>query len=105
MKINSDISLRERSKITLSGFKGLDTLSASVDVNAIHATEMQNLISRDGVNHKRFGWKTQYRLREYSQFLKIQGIFNFTLFHIDFLIVYASCEIAGNKENRFYLID
>ncbi len=107
MNINSNISLRERSRVTLSGFKGLDTLSSVVDVNAIHATEMQNLISRDGVNHKRYGWKTQYRLRDHSQFLKIQGIFNFTLFYIDFLIVYASYvdNTTNNTENRFYLID
>ena len=47
MNINTSIGLRDRSRITLSNFKGLDTLSAAVDVSAIHATDMKNLISRD----------------------------------------------------------
>ncbi len=90
MNINANVGLRDRSRITLGGFKGLDTLSAAVDVSAIHATEMKNLISRDGVNHKRFGWKTQFRIRdENGLFLKIQGIFDFTICHERFLIVYA----------------
>lgn len=89
MNINTSIGLRDRSRITLSNFKGLDTLSAAVDVSAIHATDMKNLISRDGVNHKRFGWKTQFRIRDNGQYLKIQGIFSFTIFHEKFLLVYA----------------
>ncbi len=98
MNINSNIGLRDRSRITLGGFKGLDTLSAAVDVSAIHATEMKNLISRDGVNHKRFGWKTQFRIRDDNdQYLKIQGIFDFTIHHKNFLIVYAG--------KKFWLID
>ena len=81
MNINANVGLRDRSRRTLGGFKGLDTLSAAVDVSAIHATEMKNLISRDGVNHKRFGWKTQYRITDVdkdgkSYYPKIQGIFD-----------------------------
>ena len=99
MNINTNIGLRDRSRITLSNFKGLDTLSATVDVSAIHATDMKNLISRDGVNHKRFGWKTQFRIRDdNSQYLKIQGIFDFTIYHHErFLIVYAG--------KKFWLIN
>lgn len=97
MNINTSIGLRDRSRITLSNFKGLDTLSATVDVSAIHATDMKNLISRDGVNHKRYGWKTQYRLRDNGEFLKIQGVFDLTLFGERFLIAYAG--------KRFWLID
>ena len=89
MNINTNIGLRKRSKITFGNFRGLDTLSATVDVSAIHATDMKNLISRDGVNHKRFGWKTQFRIRDNGKYLKIQGIFDFTIYHERFLIVYA----------------
>lgn len=105
MNINSNVGLRDRSRITLGGFKGLDTLSAAVDVSAIHATEMQNLISRDGVNHKRFGWKTQFRIRDNCQYLKIQGIFDFTIYHIKFLMVYAGYKKDGKDNFGFYLID
>lgn len=98
MNINTSIGLRDRSRITLSNFKGLDTLSAAVDVSAIHATDMKNLISRDGVNHKRFGWKTQFRIRDDNgKYLKIQGIFDFTIFGEKFLIIYAG--------KKFWLID
>ena len=97
MNINTSIGLRDRSRITLSNFKGLDTLSAAVDVSAIHATDMKNLISRDGVNHKRFGWKTQFRIRDNGQYLKIQGIFSFTIFHEKFLLAYAG--------KKFWCID
>lgn len=102
MKINTNISLRDRSRITLNNFRGLDTLSTAVDVSAIHATDMKNLISRDGVNHKRFGWKTQFRIRDDCQFLKIQGIFNFKIFEKEFLIVYAVN--TEKKEKKFFLI-
>ena len=102
MKINTNINLRNRSKVTLKGFKGLDTLSTSVDVNAIHATEMKNLISRDGVNHKRFGWKTQVRIRDDSKYLKIQGIFNFTIFTEEFLLAYAGRKFWWVTQNGNY---
>lgn len=102
MNINTNINLRERSKVTLSGFKGLDTLSASVDVSAIHSTEMQNLISRDGVNHKRYGWKTKFVVRDIktdgtSYYPKIQGIFDFNIYNKNFLLAYAG--------KKFWLID
>ncbi len=97
MNIKEDIDLRERSKVSLSGFKGLDTLSTAVEVSAIHASDMQNLISRDGINHKRFGWSTQYRLRSNSAFPSIKGIFNFTIYSIPFLIVYS--------DKKFWLVN
>lgn len=97
MRINTDIDLRNRSKVTLSDFKGLDTLSTEVEVSAIHASNMKNLISRDGINHKRYGWSTQYRLRNNSAFPAIKGIFNFTIFAIQFLVVYS--------DKRFWLVN
>lgn len=101
MNINTNINLRNRSKITLKDFKGLDTLSAPIDVSGIHATEMQNLISRDGVNHKRHGWKDIIQIRdvfgESMEKIPIRGIFNFTIFGETFLIAYAG--------KTFYLID
>lgn len=91
MKINTNINLKDRKMLTLGEFKGLDTLSAKVDVSAIHATEMQNFISRDGINHKRYGWATQARIRDSknNKYLSIKGIFNFTIFRTEFLLVYA----------------
>ena len=64
MKVNTNLNLKDRKTVTLSGFKGLDTLSASIDVDAKHSTLMENFISRDGVNHKRYGWATKFRIRD-----------------------------------------
>ena len=101
MKINTSISVRDRSKMTLKDFKGLDTLSAPINVSGIHATEMQNLISRDGVNHKRFGWKERLQIKKYfdlSTYSKpIRGIFNFTIHGESFTVVYTG--------TIFYLVD
>lgn len=104
MKINNNINLKDRSKITMSNFRGLDSLSPSVEVSAIHSTEMQNLIPRDGVNHKRYGWKTQFRIRDNGQYLKIQGIFNFNIFNENFLLVYAGKKFwLENLEYKQYI--
>lgn len=100
MIINSSGSLRERSKVTLGGFKGLDTLNSSVEVSAIHSTEMQNLISRDGVNHKRYGWKTRTRLRHDSKFLPIRAIFSFTIYLQDFVLAYADRKFWWIKDGE-----
>lgn len=93
--------MRDRSKVTLGGFKGLDTLSTPINVSANHATEMENLIYRDGTNHKRYGWKTRHRLRVGGKFLSIKGIFNFKLLteegYKDYLIVYA--------DKKFYKLE
>lgn len=100
MNINTNVGLRDRSRVTLSGFKGLDTLSTSVDVSAIHATDMKNLISRDGVNHKRFGWKTYARITETGS-KTVRGVFSFNLYGVEFLIAYAGKKfLLIDKENK-----
>lgn len=102
MKINTNIGMRKSSKITFSKFRGLDTLTPSVDVKPIHATEMQNLITRDGANHKRYGWKTHTRIRHDSKFLSIKGIFNFTIFLEDFILAYAGKKFWLINDNGEY---
>lgn len=100
MKINTNISLRDRNVVTAKGFKGLDTLSPTIEVDAMHSTDMANLISRDGVNHKRYGWETLCRLRKDSKDIPIRSVFNFTLNGDDFFIVYANKTFYSVIENE-----
>lgn len=80
MRVNTNINLRNRSRVELKNFKGLDTLSSPVEVSSIHGMECENLISRDGVNHKRYGWKSKWKIADSSGNVKqIHSIFNFSL--------------------------
>lgn len=45
-----------------SNFLGADTLSSPLEVSKQRATYMENLIARNGINHKRFGWEEQVNL-------------------------------------------
>lgn len=95
MRVNTNINLRNRSRIELKNFKGLDTLSSPVEVSSIHGMECENLISRDGVNHKRYGWKTKLRIGNG----KINAIFSFKLGDISYVIVYTG---GDNSDNTGY---
>ena len=56
-------------------FLGVDTLSSPLEINKRRASYMENLISRNGVNHKRYGWEEQTNLDlEQDEF--ILGSFN-----------------------------
>ena len=90
MKVNTNISLRDRHIVTAKDFKGLNTLSPTIEVDAMHSTDMSNLISRDGVNHKRYGWETLCRLRKDGKDVPIRSVFNFELNGDKFFIVYAN---------------
>lgn len=58
-RYNTQVSAKSHERVKISGFKGIDTASASVDVDINRATEMRNMISRNGLNHKRYGWEQQ----------------------------------------------
>ncbi len=105
MNVKTDIKLRDRLRVNLSGFKGLDTLSSPVDVSAIHGTVVENLISRDGVNHKRFGWQTKWSIRKDSNDPAIKGVFSFVLDKKDYIIAYADKTFFSlNEDNTTTII-
>ena len=65
-------------------FMGVDTLSPVYSISNKRASKMCNFISRDGENHKRYGWK------KYLQFDgAINGVFRFTINNTKFNVVYA----------------
>lgn len=47
----------ERKAYTLSEFRGVDYSSSPLEVKPYRATDMANLLLRDGVLHKRYGWE------------------------------------------------
>lgn len=96
MKVNTNIKLKDRSSVTLKDFKGLDTLSSPVEVSSIHGTEVENLISRDGVNHKRYGWQAKWKLN-----YAIKGIFNFKLGNYTAIIAY----VKTTSDYKFYVLN
>ena len=56
-KLNANVDKKERKVATLKDFKGLDTVHSPLDIGYSHAVNMRNLISRNGANRKRYGWK------------------------------------------------
>ena len=58
-KLSADIDKKERSVVALRDFKGLDTVHSPMNITYQHAIDMRNLINRDGVNRKRYGWRQE----------------------------------------------
>lgn len=84
LQFDTNINHKDRERIILKDFLGLDGQSPIASVASQRATRMKNLISRDGHNHKRFGY------RQYLDFPgAINGVFSFELSGAHFDIVYS----------------
>ena len=92
MRPRSHVTQKERRRLTLSGFRGVDLTSNPLEVSASRATYMRNFISDGGVNHKRPGWREVYNFGE-----RINGIFEYYDDSARMTIVQAG--------KRFYRID
>lgn len=57
MKAATHVALKERKRLVLSNFKGVDYSSSPFGVSPHRASNMRNLINEGGVNHKRRGWR------------------------------------------------
>ena len=55
------IGRKERKRYTFSGFRGVDTSVAEINVDPIRAVESTNFVDRNGVLHKRYGWEQIYQ--------------------------------------------
>ena len=58
-RLNTNVEKKDRSVVTLRDFKGLDTVHSPLNLSYKHATDMRNLINRNGVNRKRKGWRQE----------------------------------------------
>ena len=77
------VSAKDTERIKITGFKGVDTSSAYSDVDIQRATNMRNMVSRNGLNRKRHGWEQQLLNIQGEQVTpnnfggKVHGIFGF----------------------------
>lgn len=76
----------------IDNFRGLDTSNSPYDVQKNRAVEMNNLISIDGVNHKRKGFLERVKLNG-----KINGIWRYNENGIEVFIVHAGTKIYRVK--------
>lgn len=76
----------------IDNFRGLDTSNSPYDVQKNRAVEMNNLISIDGVNHKRKGFLERAKLNG-----KINGIWRYNENGIEVFIVHVATKIYRVK--------
>ena len=57
MRANTNLTLRDRSTLSIGGFQGLDVTSAPTEVSPERATDAVNMIYEDGSIRKRKGWR------------------------------------------------
>ena len=74
MRFSTDVNVKPTKLFQLRDFLGIDTFNSLYEVAPNRATYMRNFIRKDGVNHKRNGWKSL------SRFDNIEGLFNFKLY-------------------------
>lgn len=84
----------------MCSFRGVDYSSSPLEVKPYRATDMANLILKDGVLHKRNGWE-QIKNVFLSDGEEILGVYVLN----DIIIVHAKFGIPGYMEGIFYIID
>src|SRR5690554_451845 len=96
MRLSTNVGVKETKLFQLRDFLGIDTFNSLYEVSPNRSTFMRNFIRKDGVNHKRNGWKCD------TMFSQIEGIFSFRLYDeqegkdVDKLIV---CTTTGFFED------
>ena len=99
--VSTNITLKNRSSLTLADFKGVDFTSSPHRVAANRAVELSNLIYENGMNQKRKGWRQKYDFYA-SDFkpLPINGIFHFKNEEKDVLLVIAGTHVVEQGDDR-----
>lgn len=98
MRFDTDIDIKDRKRIVLTGFRGVDAASPVYAVDSYRASAMRNFISKDGSNHKRPGWKQIGHIKDANGLgLSINGFFSFTIAHKQIYVAYADC--------KFFMLD
>ena len=93
MRANVNIARKERRALTLENFKGVDLSSSPLRVSTQRATFMKNLIPRDGVNRKRYGWRELLTLEG-----SINGVFSYKEGKNEVLLVHAGTKLHRVSE-------
>lgn len=56
MRVSQQVSNKDRKRLEMTNFRGVDTASAKTAVATKRSVDMRNMENRDGTNHKRYGW-------------------------------------------------
>lgn len=82
MRASTSISVKDKKRLVLEDFRGVDFSSSPMNVNPKRATQMLNMINEYGVNKKRNGWREVFRILDANDAndakdepLPINGIF------------------------------
>lgn len=62
MRASTSISVKDKKRLVLEDFRGVDFSSSQMNVNPKRATQMLNMINEYGVNKKRNGWREVFRI-------------------------------------------
>lgn len=102
MKVRTHITHKERKRLVLSDFKGVDFSSSPFRVSPNRATEMKNLINEYGVNHKRHGWREIRDFKPYGseESFAVNGVFEYRHGERKELLIHA-----GNRMFRLNASD
>lgn len=94
----NSVDKKERKRLVLTGFRGVDAASPVYKVDSYRASGMVNFISKNGHNHKRPGW------RQIGLFKGeiINGFFKFTIAHQEIRMVYTYSPTSGYGKFYFY---
>lgn len=98
MRFDTDIDIKDRKRVVLTEFRGVDAASPVYAVSAYRASAMRNLISINGNNHKRPGWRQIGHIKDENGVgLPINGYFDFAIAHQHMAVIYAG--------TKFFLLD
>ncbi len=94
MRARTNISLKNRTTLQLSDFKGVDFSSSALSVRKDRASYMRNFINEYGANKKRNGWNELVKIKYGGAAQRINGIFEY--------INGSRKEIIVHAGRRFY---
>lgn len=100
IRVNRNLSLKERKVYTFDNFKGVDFSTSPYLVHRNRAISSENLIYENGTVRKRTGWESLCKLPN-----EINGIYSFEIDNEDITLVYAGTDfylLTWNKERSQY---
>lgn len=101
------MEVKDRKRYELGNFRGVDTASTPSEVSPKRATYMRNIENRDGLNHKRFGWKEEMSQKVSSEDVTIYDFFTAKINSIEYdfihydstLAIYSNEALIATKTN------
>lgn len=102
MIYNTSISSKEKRRFEIGNFKGVDLSSNKTDIAKTRASEMLNLINKNGLNRKRYGFVADSKPLDETTNKHIYGYFHSTLGGHDFKFVHLGDDLLLSYNNGEY---